>query len=425
MAAAKLSVLLCAGCMFGLAPSSLSAEPSPGAGAPTATTGASATDPSGGPGFIARARVLLASAYKATDSGAAWLQTHLTEQQARELWGELKDETRVRLDHAIDLARTRYERTLGIRMLDEAPSGVTSNGAPPIPTWTQLSRINGTLPSRLVLLVHGLDEPGDIWDDLAPRIQKAGLRVARFDYHNDGPIKDDADELAAWLRTLKARGVSNVDLVCYSMGGLVAREVLTRPNPMLYAGEARGREGLPDIDRLIMIATPNAGSSWAHLEILAEARDQFQRWLDSDGTDSGSFAGFLVDGHGEAADDLLPRSPFLTELNARPLPRDVRMTLIAGKMMPVTRQDALDVLQSRFVKAILSQAEIEKLAAQVEVAANGLGDGPVATDSVKLNGVEDSVVCEGEHCYLLKRSPLQTEPPATPIVLDRLTRAPR
>jgi hypothetical protein len=73
--------------------------------------------------------------------------------------------------------------------------------------WTIVT--DGTkLPSRIVLLVHGLDEPGDIWDDAAVALADAGHTVVRFDYPNDQRIAHSADLLAAALERLKARNAS-------------------------------------------------------------------------------------------------------------------------------------------------------------------------------------------------------------------------
>lgn len=352
---------------------------------------------------------------------AHWMHENIAPERAEALWNELGDAAREKYARALDEARLHYEATLGVRLLDAAPSGLTSSGVAPVPTWTRLDQSSTTLPAHLVLLVHGLDEPGDVWDDLAPTLASAGLPVARFDYPNDGPIHADAESLAAALAQLRGRGVTDIDFVCHSMGGLVARDVLTRADEKMYAGDAAGSALLPAVGRLVMIGTPNAGSAWAHLEVLAEARDQFERWLHSDTTDLSSLLGFMVDGHGEAADDLLPGSAFLRDLNGRPAPKGVRITLVAGRMIPFTRESAMKLLGSRFVQLVLSQSRIATLASEVDDISSALGDGPVGIASARLAGVDDYVECSTEHCFLLRPSPLSSDPPpALAIVLERL-----
>ena len=130
----------------------------------------------------------------------------------------------------------------------------------------------GTLaagPADLVLLIHGIDEVGPIWDNLAPQLAVRGYAVARFDYPNDQGLADSAALLHDELRSLRARGVVRITLIAHSMGGLIARDVLTSPDA--YACRAAGHAGLPDITRLITVGTPNHGSPLARLRAVLEA----------------------------------------------------------------------------------------------------------------------------------------------------------
>ncbi|HMN97743.1 MAG TPA: hypothetical protein PKC43_14830 [Phycisphaerales bacterium] len=184
----------------------------------------------------------------------------------------------------------------------------------------------GAITERVVVLVHGLDEPGWIWDDLAPALCEQGFSPIAFEYPNDGPVSVAAECLGAALTALRQRGVERVDLVGHSMGGLVVRDALTRPE--LYGGDGRGNPALPVVDRVILVATPNHGAPVARFQPLAEIKDQAVR-----GTRGAATArGWQRDGHGEAARDLLPDSTFLQELNARPLPCNVDLTIVAGAL---------------------------------------------------------------------------------------------
>ena len=53
------------------------------------------------------------------------------------------------------------------------------------------------LPSQVVLLLHGLDEPGDVWSDVAAELDAAGHAVVRFNYRNDQHPTLSADDLYA------------------------------------------------------------------------------------------------------------------------------------------------------------------------------------------------------------------------------------
>ena len=74
----------------------------------------------------------------------------------------------------------------------------------------QPAPLNPSNPSpgaaRSLVLIHGLDEPGDIWDDLAPALTAAGHAVWEYRYPNDQGIERSADWLAELWPTLPSGG---------------------------------------------------------------------------------------------------------------------------------------------------------------------------------------------------------------------------
>jgi pimeloyl-ACP methyl ester carboxylesterase len=281
------------------------------------------------------------------------------------------------------------------------------------------------LPDRIVLLVHGLDDPGGMFDDLIPSLHQAGYAVALFDYPNDGPISESADLLATQLVKLRALGTARVDIVAKSMGGLVTRDLLTRPS--YYNGDGRGNETLPAIDRFIMIGTPNHGSHMARFRVLLELGEHLPGVLNGS-LDSG---GADLDGRGEAGIDLLPNSTFLERLNKRPLSTHTRHTIIAGRISPF---DSGDV--DRWVKRMRNAADLHSapnwlrrladndgkgLTGLAESTVSGLGDGLVTIESARLEGVDDFVIVGGNHVSMIVNFG-DDVPPAIPIILDRLAR---
>ena len=121
-----------------------------------------------------------------------------------------------------------------------------------------------------VLLVHGLDEPGTIWDDLVPALGAAGYEVWEFRYPNDQGIDRSAGYLADQWPTLT--GGRPVVLIGHSMGGLVARDFVSRyRHPVGKSPEIEG----PSVAGVILVGTPNRGSEWARLRVWLELRDQF------------------------------------------------------------------------------------------------------------------------------------------------------
>lgn len=281
------------------------------------------------------------------------------------------------------------------------PSGRTLT-PPPIPGY-RWAPLDGEAPSRAVLMIHGLDEPGRIWDDAAPAVAEAGLPVLRFDYPNDQPIAASADLFAAALAELAGRGYASVDLVAHSMGGLISREVLTRPSP------APG----PAVQRLITVGTPNRGSVFANSRWVAEVREQVARWADSPGwLPPGSASPQEL--RGGAATDLKPGSAFLEQLNRRGLPAGTRITVIYGRWWPFA------VSENSVGRSI----------------ADAFGDGVVSLASALLPGVDDHVLLQGNHRTMLRRlgarailrartgrTPDGPPPPAVPVILDRLLRS--
>lgn len=283
------------------------------------------------------------------------------------------------------------ERPVGLRWFTDAGWSAT----PPLP-----------LAADQVLLVHGLDEPGGIWDQLAPAVSETGRAVVRFDYPNDQPIADSADALVTALGDLRALGVTRLEIVAHSMGGLVARDTLTRPHP----GEPA--PPCPDVPLLITLGTPHQGSDWARYQAIAEAREQAQRYLESNDRNWLRLFAASYDGHGEAARDLQPRSAFLRDLNARPWPPSTRVVCVVG----------------------VWGGETPDTADHIADPARRFGDGVVPADSAVMPGADRVVFLSANHRTMVRsveiadwfRRQLGMQPPPTPpaipVVLDELAR---
>lgn len=307
--------------------------------------------------------------------------------------------------------------------------------------WTPVeplleARENGTgkkLPARVVLMLHGLDEPGTGWDDLTPHLLRAGYDVIWFDYPNDGPIAKSADLVGEGLKRLHAAGVERIDIVGHSMGGLVGRDLLTRTE--WYAGDGKGNDALPAVRRLIIMSAPNHGSVLAPLQPIAEAREQISRAMDDTQNPGAGLINSFADGAGEAATDLAPGSKFLTDLNARPLPKNVAITNIIAILLPEDEQKAL-VKQAGDLAAWMGvepSSQVEHLIARLGTC---IGDGLVSAKSAELEGVTDTVRVRADHRSMVRAWHILPEPvsppapaltppeqtPAVPVILERLAR---
>ncbi len=302
-------------------------------------------------------------------------------------------------------------------------ASITSDGASKaamLPIWTLTylegddaeagpAPARGEAPRHAVVLVHGLDEPGWIWDDLGPALREAGHSVYAFEYPNDGPIAESSDCLGEALRTLRATGVERVDLVAHSMGGLLVRDVLTRGR--WYDGSGHATRRLPMVKRAILIGTPNHGAPVAMFQPISEIKDQVVRLFRG----HARLNAHVEDGAGEASLDLQPGSPFLVELNRRPLPSDVDFTVVAGCLAPRTGiADAFDRIVEK------PGAEPNPLVAARERIRDWMGDGLVTLDSTRLDGVDDVVIVTGNHQSILKRWMTKKAPPAVGVVVERL-----
>jgi pimeloyl-ACP methyl ester carboxylesterase len=274
------------------------------------------------------------------------------------------------------------------------------------------------LPSLLgangVLLIHGLDEPGSIWDDLVSSFPFAGIEVYEFVYPNDQSIGKSSILLVQALEELSDRGVSNLWIVAHSMGGLLVRDVLHNPN---YQASGWIHLGLfPNIIRVVMVGTPNQGSMWARFQTVSEIREQWERFL----AGKFSFYDSLMDGAGVAYMDLLPDSPFIQQINKFPWNEKIPLTVIAGKMSPIST-DYFDRITFEIQKKLGSNLNFitkdwnQSFAKLV----NGLGDGVVSVESTYLAGLRDHVILEANHVSLLKSSGAEPAP-SLDVIYDRI-----
>lgn len=392
----------------------LALTPLAAAGAPLQTPGALRAD----------ADRLLEDASTKLAAARRWLETNTSRENLRAVADQLSADLRASWESALSRAESRAALTLGIRRF--APAGTSD--------WSRLAP-SEPLPPSVVILIHGLDEPGDVWNDLAPALDAAGHAVLRFDYPNDQAIADSTAALARELRALRAdHAVERIALVGHSMGGLIIRDVLTRPAD--YAGHASGNPELPTLEHAITIATPNDGSLFAPLRPVAEVRDQFMRYLGSSAEvcplDPAILLGFLADGRGEAGRDLRPGSAFLDELNARPAwSADVaaRVTSLTAEFRPLPERRLDAILGSAAARMILSSAGESNIREAAHALSSALGDGVVSDGSGQFDCTIDTVRLSANHRSIIRRQPWEgdsdPEPPAIGVIIHRLSQPPR
>jgi pimeloyl-ACP methyl ester carboxylesterase len=198
-----------------------------------------------------------------------------------------------------------------------------------------------------------------------------------------------------------------VAIVGHSMGGLVAREFVSR----LWRAGMPG----PGIAGVVLVGTPNRGSDWARLRVWLELRDHFPN---SAGRRFSLFAA-LRDGAGEAKIDLRPDSDFLSGLNARPWPEGVPVLAIAGRLVapPADLADGLAAAAAETGSAALAGA----LSGWWSTVGEDLGDGVVSLASAGVPGGLPPLIVEASHRGMLARLlPGDAEPPAIEPILTVL-----
>lgn len=270
--------------------------------------------------------------------------------------------------------------------------------------------------AKQVILIHGIDDPNKAWMNLAPALAKSGFAVKIMLYPNDQPISESAHFFQNQLQNLYKNNPKSLSIVAHSMGGLVAREMLTAPT-LAYADKVKNGQ-LPKIDQLIMVGTPNHGSEMARFRFFSELREQFIRitrgdyyWLQ-----------FFVDGAGEAGIDLMPKSTFLTELNSRPHPKGIELLVIAGLMSVSDKTNLKDLIKSL---GLTMSEDVSTLAKPIEALihqiSNTIGDGLVTTSSARLPKVA-FITISGTHLSIIRNifPASKRIPPAVPIIVKQL-----
>jgi triacylglycerol lipase len=106
-----------------------------------------------------------------------------------------------------------------------------------------------------VLLIHGIDDTDRLFRYMIPWLQSKGLQVHSLNLipnNGDAGIDELARQLAAYVGAAVPPG-QFVDLVGFSMGGLIARYYLQRLG------------GLERVQRFIAISSPHSGTWTAFL----------------------------------------------------------------------------------------------------------------------------------------------------------------
>ena len=310
--------------------------------------------------------------------------------------------------------RTQIRKTVKEMFPEKAAEFAQSFGLFLFDLDRELSR-EKILTRKTVVLIHGLDDPGKVWMNLAPELAVEDYNVLLMEYPNDQPVVESSQLFFKELMELKEFGIDRISIVAHSMGGLVSREMLTSPEFEYH--RAVNENLVPEVASLIMVGTPNHGSQMVRFRWFGEVRDHLAR-LSKGET---SWQGAIFDGAGEAKIDLLPDSRFLTELNARPNP-DINMLIIAGISSPWKENDINRAVGDIRLKLPEDQHElVDDIGEYMIKMTHGLGDGLVTVDSARLEGVPLRKV-QGTHLSMVRNISTSSKriPSAVPIIVEYL-----
>ena len=267
--------------------------------------------------------------------------------------------------------------------------------------------------NQWVFLAHGLDEPGNLWADLAPKLDEQHFRVFEFRYPNDQPIHESSGffqkEFSELLKaTDSSEKPEEIHLIAHSMGGLVLRNYLTHPDFEVLPASVRSK-----IKSFIQVATPNHGSWLASYRFPVELRDHMFKDYGLD-----AILGMIWDGAGEAQIDLKPESRFLEELNNRSFPTSIHWVGIAGTGSPV---DLEKFRASSWLNNSKLATSANELTQTFPELFKGTGDGCVSIASLRCPDMDEIHFVDATHRSIVRddRSEL---PPAIPIALEVLLR---
>lgn len=269
---------------------------------------------------------------------------------------------------------------------------------------------------KTVVLIHGLDDPGKVWQSLAPVLAKEKFDVWLMQYPNDQPVVESSRLFYEELLELRQQGIRRFSIIAHSMGGLVTRDMLTSPE-IGYKKSAEQGE-VPKVDSFIMVGTPNHGSQLSRFRAFGELRDHLARLTNGEA----NWLGFILDGAGEAKIDLLPGSRFLIELNSREHPEDVDMSIIAGITSPWDESDINRWLNSLREKIPDNhQSDINAFGTYLTSMTHDLGDGLVTVESTRLEGIPHQTV-SGTHLSMIRNITQNSQrmPPAVPLIVSWL-----
>jgi pimeloyl-ACP methyl ester carboxylesterase len=256
-------------------------------------------------------------------------------------------------------------------------------------------------PARpTVCLVHGLNSSSGGFVHMIPWLEEAGYGIVIYDYPFNRPIRESCAAFARDWAAFRRQSGEKLPwpILAHSMGALLARSLVE--DDATWAG---------DVSSMILIAPVNSGSHLARVQTVIQLMNGLQS-IQSKKISKAML--HLSDGMGEAAQDMLPGSNFLTNLNRRPRRRGLPYHIVAGDVGFLTRDGRAQieaqvnlVNRNAGIFGRLAKAATADLPELLDELTDGTGDGCVAVERTRLEGVADYVILHANHAELI-RAPL-------------------
>ncbi|MDD2430562.1 MAG: alpha/beta fold hydrolase [Firmicutes bacterium] len=255
------------------------------------------------------------------------------------------------------------------------------------------------IPERPAILIHGIGVRGGLTWEGIPFLRYLNLQsksmtdflvessgytlgenLLSYDYDTLDPIEHIASEFATFLdEFLKSSNSESVDLICFSMGGLIARTYLNGTKD-------------PPVKNLITIGTPHRGSYW--VEIAEQIKPQSSSWFfttletvlsnaelpdSSLGQETYRFLDRVYRfSEYPSLGQMEPEGEFIKNLENYYIPPEINVTCIAGLVLPA------------FDSALVPESLVEKISERF-----GAGDLIVPLESALWKNADQTFIVKG------------------------------
>jgi pimeloyl-ACP methyl ester carboxylesterase len=261
-------------------------------------------------------------------------------------------------------------------------------------------------PARpTICLIHGLNSSSGGFVHMVPWLEQAGYGIVVYDYPFNRSLEESCQGFARDWAAFRAAAKETRPwaILAHSMGALLARSLVEDD-----AGPGN------DVCSLILIAPVNQGSQLAKMQTVVQLMSGLQA---VGGKNTTKAMLTLSDGLGQAAVDMLPGSPFLTQLNRGPRRKNLPYHILAGDSGFLTVPNRIQiegrielVTRSAGIFGRLTQAAIADLPDLLDELTDGTGDGCVSVARTRLDGVADHVTMHANHAELIRAPLLFADP---------------